>query len=206
MTPVCSKGPHPRVVLCPREGFLSGHWLGCPWGRHRFGLRDGGRGEGRAGVFSLKQSPLERVGGHAQDCLLGEGSVKDWICKWRELRFQFCLRRSSVQGWSRDGGLPSRGGARWLPTPGWACTGRAGPCSPRVPGPHAAIWGAQASVWGGLGLWELVPACQNPVVQEWLWERRLPAAPLAVTPLPVSGCPTHGWCSPALCWHRWHGG
>lgn len=30
---------------------------------------------------------------------------------------------------------------------------------------------------------------QKPVVQGWLWERRLPAAPLAVTPLPVSGCP-----------------
>ena len=131
----------------------------------------GGEGKGRAGRFSLKQSPLERVGGHPQDCLLGEGSVRDWICKWREPGFQFCLRKSSVQGWSRDGGgLPSHGGVRWLPIPGWACTGRAGPCSPRAPGPHAAFWGARASVWGGPGLWEVVPACQNPVVQEWLWE------------------------------------
>ena len=38
-TPVCSKGPAPaptavccRVLPCPREGFLSGCWLGCPRG------------------------------------------------------------------------------------------------------------------------------------------------------------------------------
>lgn len=159
----------------------------------------GREGKGRAGMLSLKQSPLERVGGHAQDCLLGEGSVKDQICKWRELRFHFRLRKSSVQGWSRDrGGLPSCGGAWWLPIPGWACRGQAGPGSPHAPGPHAAIWGARAPVWGGwagaLGGDASLPgscaSCQAPVDQAWLWERQLPAAPLALVILsPSPGAP-----------------
>ena len=129
--------------------------------------------------------------------------VKDWICNCRELRFQFHPRKNFLLELSKDGGgRPSPWRRVMVPHP-WMCGSRdqAGDSSPSVPCPHAAVWGARAFVWGGQGLWKGMLACQAPVVQERLWERRVPsvprpAAPLGVmTPLPITRGSAHSRCS-----------
>lgn len=117
----------------------------------------GGREEG-SGLLNLKPGPLGRAGGLPEDSLVGVGLVKDWICKWWELRFQLQLRKNFLLELSKDGGgcltLEEVVTPLLASVPAEAGQGPSGPRS---------------------GLWE---ACDPPVLQQ--------SAPLGTAASPLS--------------------
>ena len=152
----------------------------------------------------------------AQDCLLGEGSVKDQICKWRELRFQFRLRALYKGGPETEEAsrpVEKRGGSPSLDGPAETRQDPGVPASPdhMLPsGEHgASVWGGWAGALGGdaslpgssgpgVALGETTSCCSAGCHDAFPHLLVLTWAPLA----PLARVLTDH----ALCLSRWSGG